>query len=138
MKPLQFIVAFMLISCQSIDKNKSDFADIQLGMTKAEVISATGAPYWSDRKRGEDRWIYYMNPKTREDERVVYFHNNKVVRKGERIKPILSAEEMEQIKRQRTKTKPYKPKLSEEQLEKIIKKEIEQKTKKKTKRFEKI
>ena len=125
MKLLLIGLCLLIVSCSSRDKRQEEFKNIEIGMVKSEVLDVAGPPYWSDRKNNEDRWIYYMDPEDKDTERIVYLKNNKVVRKGLRELPLLSAEEMEAIKKERPDLKPHKPSVSEEELREIIKKEIE-------------
>lgn len=128
-----------IIACSSSNQRQLEFQKIQIGMVKSEVIATAGPPYWSDRKQGQDRWIYYMNPKDREIERVVYFEDGRVVSKGLRKKPLLSAEEMEAIKADPVNPRPHKRKVSDKELKKIIKKELQKSKKTKApNQFEKI
>ena len=107
-----------------------EFSSIQIGMAKSEVLEVAGPPHWSDRYKEFDRWTYYMKPENKQTERVVYFKNGKVFQKGERIRPLLTAEEAEVLKQPRPKEqKIFKPKLNEQQLRKVIKKEIKKKKK---------
>ena len=138
MKPLLFLLFFLVAACSSQQTRIEEFNSIQLGMVKSDVIAKAGAPYWSDRKKGQDRWIYYMNPKDREQEKVVYFEDGKVVAIGARKKSTLSADEMDAIKEKKIKTKPHKRKYSDKELKQIIKKELKKSKKKSETKFEKI
>ncbi len=102
-----------------------------MGMVKSEVLQLAGPPHWSDRWQGHDRWIYYMKPEDRQTERVVYFRQGKVVLTGERIQPVLSAQEMDELKKPRLKksSKEFQPSLSEDELREAIKKEIKKQNK---------
>lgn len=124
---LALLCSLLLTACSSKDWREREFNSIELGMSKSEVLDQAGPPHWSDRYDGYDRWIYYMNPERKHQERVVYFKQGVVIQKGLKEKPFLSAEEMEEVKAPRIKTKPYKRKYSDEQLKKIIKKEIQKK-----------
>ena len=135
---LIFTVLFIVVGCSTPDR-KSEFAAIEIGMVKSEVLDAAGPPHWSDRQsigdHSYDRWFYYMEPEARQAERVVYFLKGKVFQKGERIKPALSAEEMEEIKKPRVKKpKAFTPSMSEEELRQAIKKEIKKQEKKNPKK----
>ena len=133
-KAFLLILIFMASACSSSQWRQQEFSDIRMGMKKSEVIEVAGPPHWSDRYRGLDRWAYYLEPGDRQTERVVYFKDGKVLQKGERNKPLLSAEEADSIKEPRpAKQKPFKPSMTEDQLRKEIKKEIKKakKTKKK-------
>ncbi len=132
---------FVFSACSVTNNRKAEFAAIEMGMVKSEVLEVAGPPHWSDRWKGHDRWIYYMVPEDRQTERVVYFRGGKVVLTGERIKPLLTAEEMDSLKEPRLKesTKNFQPSMNEEELRKAIKKEIEKEDKKKPKpKFEKL
>ncbi len=137
---LIIILVFALVACASPNERRlEDFEAIKTGMIKADVLEVAGPPHWSDRWQDHDRWMYYMVPDDRQTERVVYFKNGKVVLTGERIKPLLSAEEMDELKKPRSsqKNKDFKPSMSEDELRKAIKKEIEKQNKgKKKPKFE--
>ena len=112
---------------------------IEIGMSKSEVLDVAGPPHWSDRYDGYDRWTYYMNPIRKQQEKIVYFRQGLVIQKGLKEKPLLTAEEMEEIKKPRVKTKPYQRKYSDEQLRGLIKQEIRKESqKKKTKKASKL
>jgi outer membrane protein assembly factor BamE (lipoprotein component of BamABCDE complex) len=135
---INVLILSLLVSCQSPQKRIDEFNKVHIGMVKSEVIAVAGHPYWSDRKMGQDRWIYFMNPKDREDERIVYFENNKVVEMGLRNQSLFSADELEQIKSQNTKQNTYKIKFSDKELKIILQKEVEKNEKKLPENFEKI
>ena len=126
----------VLAGCNLVEIREREFGNIEKGMTKSEVLGVAGSPHWSDRKRGQDRWFYRINPHDRETERIVYFENNKVVGKGHRKN--LSPDDKEKPKAGSTHSKPHKPSVSEEELRRLIKEEIKKKSKSKTKKFEKI
>ena len=131
-----FMIVLLIIgsACSSKDRRKNEYRKITMGMSKSEVLDTAGTPDWSDRRQGHDRWIYYLNPIRKEQERLVYFKDGVVVYKGDRIKPQLSAEEMDAIKKPRIQTKPFKRSYSKKQLRRLIKKSIqEDKAKKKEK-----
>lgn len=138
MRPLLIISLLAYTACSSKDKIQKEFNAIEIDMVKSEVLEVAGPPYWSDRKDGQDRWIYYLKPEDKSTERVVYFEDNKVVAKGLKKKARLSAEEMESIKADRPPKVIYKRKVSDEQLRNIIKKEVQKEEKKKKNNFEKI
>ena len=134
MKILFLIFSLLLLTtltaCQQAKKRHQEFSSIEMGMLKSEVLDVAGSPHWSDRHMNMDRWIYYLEPGKKQTERVVYFKNGQVFQKGQRIKPLLSAEEMEDIKKPRSpRTTEFQPSMDEEQLRRVIKKEI-QKSKK--------
>lgn len=125
-----------LTSCQT--DRVAEYDAVEIGMAKSEVLDIAGPPHWSDHTEGHDRWIYYMKPETRQQERIVYFQHGMVVKKGLREKPVLTAQEMEEIKKPRQKKIMFKPKYTDEQLKKIIKKEIKQKGREEKENFEPI
>ena len=138
---LSALILLVLLGCNSAEKRKMEFEKIELGMIKSEVLEVAGPPFWSDRSNGMDRWIYYMEPDTKQIEKVVYFKEGRVFQKGVRQKPTLTAEEMEEVKKPRVKStnvKPYERKYSDDELKKIIKKEIKKQKPKKSKKLEKI
>ena len=138
MRKLLISTSLLLASCQLWTTRQDEFNQVQIGMTKPEVIEVLGSPSWSDRKEGEDRWIYFLDPQDRSSERLVYFKEGIVSRKGLRDKPTLTAEEMEAIKKDRPKTYTHQPSVSENELRKIIKKEIEKQEGPKKENFEKL
>lgn len=143
MKVLRWIIPLLVItSCNSVGRRTQEFEKIELGMVKSEVLDVAGPPFWSDRYEGMDRWIYYMEPNTKQIEKVVYFKEGQVFQKGYREKPTLSAEEMEEIKKPRVKTstdeKTFTPKYSDEELRQIIKKEINKQQPKKETNLKKL
>jgi outer membrane protein assembly factor BamE (lipoprotein component of BamABCDE complex) len=112
-----------------------------MGMVKSEVLAVAGSPHWSDRWNNHDRWIYYMKPEDKQTERIVYFKKGRVVLTGERIKPALTAEEMDGLKKPKPtpQARDFEPSLSEDELRKVIKKEIRKQNKTKEKpQFETI
>ena len=111
-----------------------------MGMSKSKVLEVAGPPHWSDRHAGMDRWIYYMKPEDKQTEKVVYFRQGQVFQKGQRIKPVLTADEMDEINQPKPPTlKKFKPSMSESQVREAIKKEMrKQKKKKKNHKFESI
>lgn len=130
-------ILLLLTACQtSSERLIKEYEAIQLGMNKSEVLHVAGNPAWSDRMDGQDRWIYYLNPQDQSSEQIVFFENGKVVSKGPRNKPELSAEEMDQLKE--NELAPHKPKYSDEELKSILKKEVEREKSKKHDHFEKI
>lgn len=132
MRTLWVLVLFFLGACATPnERRQAEFDSIKVGMTKFEVIDKAGPPHWSDRWKGHDRWMYYMVPDDRQTERVVYFKEGQVVLTGERIQPLFSAEEVEEIKKPRVskKAQDFKPTYNEEQLREVIKKEIEKENK---------
>jgi outer membrane protein assembly factor BamE (lipoprotein component of BamABCDE complex) len=137
---LVFIFLIVLNACATGDFREREFEEISIGMVKSEVLQTAGPPHWSDRNKGLDRWFYYMKPEDRQTERVVYFRKGRVVQKGERMKPLLTAEEVEELKDPpRKQQKPFKMKYTEDQLRQVIKKEIEKEEGKKTPpKFEEI
>lgn len=142
MRSLVFLSLLLILNnCSTQQKRVEEFEAIRIGMLKSEVLHTAGAPHWSDRYHDLDRWIYYLKPKDRQTERVVYFRNGKVVLKGERIKPTLTAEEAEAIKQPKppTTTSSFKPSMTEEEVRAAIKKEIKKKEgKKKQPHFEEL
>ena len=130
----------VFIGCSSAEKRAQEFNNIEMGMSKSKVLEVAGPPHWSDRQAGMDRWIYYLKPEQRQTERVVYFRHGQVFQKGQRIKPLLSADELDQVNTPRApKVKKFKPSMSEAQVREAIKKEMrKQKKKKKTHKFESI
>lgn len=124
---ISILLLCFLASCHTLNDRRQDFALVKRGMTKPQVMDTLGSPSWSDRKQGEDRWIYFLDPHDRSTERIVYFRKGTVSRKGLRDKPPLSAEEMEQVKADRPLQMEHTPRLNEEQLREVIKKEIEKK-----------
>ncbi len=138
MRILLISTFLLLMSCQLWTSRQDEFNDVQLGMTKPQVIEVLGSPSWSDRKNGEDRWIYFLDPQNRSSERLVYFKKGVVSRKGLRDKPMLTAEEMDALKKERPQSFTHKPSVSEKELRKIIKKEIEKKEGSQKENFEKL
>lgn len=135
MRSLLILLLLVSAGCASVkEKRVQEYEAIEIGMVKSQVIDLAGPPYWSDRKDGQDRWIYYMEPEDKSTERIVYFEDNKVVAKGLRKKPFLSADEMEEVKKDRPKKVIYKQKVSDKELRRIIKKDIEKAEKKKKKK----
>jgi outer membrane protein assembly factor BamE (lipoprotein component of BamABCDE complex) len=130
-------VCFLLISCQLFTSREEEFGQVEIGMSKAQVIETLGSPSWSDRKNEEDRWIYFLDPHDRNSERIVYFQNNLVVRKGLRDEPALSAEERDSLKEPRPVNYQIQPRGKDE-LRKSIKKEVEKQTPPVEYKFEKI
>ena len=122
-----------LVSCNLVETREQEFESIKKGMTKSEVLGAAGSPHWSDRKDGQDRWLYYINPHDRNTEKIVYFENNKVIEKGYRKKMSPSAEETELLKAGSTHLGPHNPLPSEKELRELIKEEVKKKSKSKPK-----
>lgn len=139
MKYFLVLPLLLSLSCSVTTQRQKNFAAIQVGMLKSEVLDIAGTPYWSDRKKNQDRWFYYINPEDKDTERVVYFRHNKVIQKGLRQKSLLTAEEMEQVKVEPTQPKSHQPSISDQELRQMIRKEIKkQDKKKKNDNFEKI
>ena len=138
MRNLLIFTSFLLMSCQLWSTRQDEFNQVHVGMTKPEVIKVLGSPSWSDRKDNEDRWIYFLDSHDRTSERLVYFKQGLVSRKGLRDKPSLSAEEMEALKKERLRSYTHKPSVSEKELRRIIKKEIEKKEGSQKENFEKL
>lgn len=135
---LAIMVFLGVTGCSTPSAREHEFDKIQLGMLKSEVLDVAGPPKWTDRQNSQDLWIYLMKSNDRESERIVYFENGKVVQTGLRNKPALTAEEEENLKNPRPKDIHFKPSMSEDQLRKEIKKEIEKKNPQKPEKFEKI
>lgn len=138
MRILLISTSLLLMSCQLWISRQDEFDSVQVGMTKPEVIEALGSPSWSDRKNGEDRWIYFLAPHDRSSEKLVYFKKGVVSRKGLRDKPTLTAEELDALKKERPQPYSHKPSVSENELREIIKKEIEKKEGSQKENFEKL
>ncbi len=117
---------FFLVSCNLIETRKQEFRNIKKNMTKSQVLGVAGSPHWSDRKGDHDRWFYYIDPHDRNTERVVYFKNNKVIKKGYRKKP---SEGPKLLKKDSVRSGSDEPIPSEEELRELIKKEIRKKSK---------
>ena len=127
---IQWTVVFCLFlsGCSLTEIREREFSSIKKGMTKSQVLSAAGSPHWSDRKSGQDRWFYRINPHDRKTERVVYFEHNRVVHKGKRKNILPPQESIEPSKKNTFHHQSYQrkhtPSVSEEELRKQIKKEI--------------
>lgn len=132
------VFILVLVGCASPHPPDDEFNKISLGMLKSEVLDVAGTPRWTDRHKGQDVWIYLMKPNDRSSEQLVYFEDGKVVQKGTRNTPALTADEMDSIKNDSGKPITYKPSLSEEELRKVIKKEVEEKNPPKKEKFEKL
>ena len=130
----------LLVGCQSSHRRQNEFNSIEMGMRKRDVLNIAGNPRHTDRKSGTDRWYYYLIQDDPESQRVIHFKNSKVIYKGQRTEPRLTAEEADSIKAPRdTKIQPYIRSLSDKELKDLIKKDLRKKTKKKIKpRFEEI
>lgn len=128
-----FLFLGLLVQCSStIERRRAEFEAVKIGMVKSEVLDVAGPPFWSDHNDGFDRWIYYMEPEGRQSEKIIYFQNGTVVRKGLREKPVLTAEEMEEIKKPKPeKMKPFTPTYNQKELRKVIKKAVDKEEKKK-------
>ncbi len=127
MKLFSLIIFLLILThCSHSEYSRRlEFESIKMGMVKSEVLDSAGPPHWSDRNKGMDRWFYYLEPGDRQTEKVVYFKEGRVFRKGLRDQPLLTAEEAEEIKRPKVPLpKPFKPSMTEKQLRKAIKKEI--------------
>lgn len=106
-------------------------------MRKRDVLDLAGNPRFTDRKKGIDRWYYYLEPERPSSIREVHFRDNIVIYKGKRIQPDLTVEEEEAVRA--PKPKPYIKSMSDEELKGLIKKELKKEKKKKKKpRYEKI
>lgn len=134
-----WLLLISLAACHTLNDRRQDYARVDVGMSKPQVMDTLGPPSWSDRRKGEDRWIYFLDPHDRTTERIVYFRDGIVTRKGPRDAPKLTAEEMEEIKAERPLEMDHQPSLSDEELKKVIKKEIEEKEgRQKPSQFEKL
>ena len=138
-----WIFLFIVLGCQSKPPVKQAFQELKLGALKGDVLETMGSPVRSTRKKGVDRWYYYLTPEASKSIRVLHFKKGVLVYKGEPVKPLLTADEMEEIKQQYKhqgqgkKIKPFKRSVSDKQLKKIIKKEIKGESKKNS-RFEEL
>lgn len=89
-------------ACQTSAKTKiENLSKVQKGMDKAQVLDVTGfGPRYSDRKAGQDRWIFEVFPDRVESATVqkeVRFEEGKVVYVGEVQKPVISAAEQDKL-----------------------------------------
>lgn len=135
------IFSFVFIGCQSRQPSQL-FEQLALGMLKGDVLETLGSPVRSTRKNSIDKWYYYMEPENPKSLKVLHFKNSRLAYKGDPIKPLLTAEEMEEIKKQYkrqgqgNKPKPFKRSVSDKQLKEMIKKEMKSENKKS--RFEEL
>ncbi len=129
------IIFISTVRCVSdYEQRKAEFDAVEIGMVKSEVLDIAGPPHWSDHKHDHDRWIYYMKPEGRQSEKIIYFRKGVVVRKGLREKPVLTPEEMDEIKKPKPiKPKPFTPTYTKEELRKVIKKAVDEEEKRKPK-----
>lgn len=123
----------MIMGCSSAERRTQEFNEIEIGMVKSRVMEVAGPPHWSDRHAGMTRWIYYLKPEDKQTERVVYFRHGKVFQKGQRIKPVLTAEERDEINRPRSKIHSFQPSMTEAQMREAIKREVRKEKKRKEK-----
>lgn len=74
-----------------------DFARLQPGMEKADVLDIMGSPQRTQRWHGMDRWtyIYYQNVARQEKE--VHFADGRATYVGGKYEPPVSAEEQDRI-----------------------------------------
>lgn len=132
---------FIFVGCQSRQPAQA-FGRLKLGLLKGDVLAIMGSPARSTRKKGIDRWYYYMEPENPNSLKVLHFDQSRLIYKGDPIKPLLTAEEMEEIKKQYNhqgqgkKPKPFKRSVSDKALKEMIKKEM--KSEKKKSRFEEL
>lgn len=87
--------ALALTACQT--SRLKEFESVKLGMTKSEVLEATGNPTVTRRWQGKDRWIYKFAADDIESVREVHFENGSAVYVGEKVKPAVSAAEQDRL-----------------------------------------
>lgn len=102
LKAFSFCSFLAFVACQTSPKTQLERLDsVQVGMDKAQVLDTIGAgPRKSERKSGQDRWIYEVFP-DREgsitEQREIRFENGKVVYRGAVQKPAISAAEQDRL-----------------------------------------
>lgn len=91
---LTALACVSLTACQT--PRHKEFAQIQDGMLKDDVVQAAGSPTRTQRWQGKDRWIYvyYPDGKT-QDVKEVHFTEGKVTYKGVPVTPEVSAEDQD-------------------------------------------
>lgn len=134
----RLITLFLLAGCQLAISRTEEFNQVRVGMSKQDVIETLGSPSWSERKEGEDLWIYFLDPQDRSKEKIVYFADGMVVGKGDRKTPAITAEEADALKEPRSTPYRHTPSLSEKELRESIKKEVEKQNPKPKYKFEKL
>lgn len=97
-----FALVALASGCQTPNKTKiANLEKVQIGMDKAQVLDTTGfGPRYSDRRDGQDRWIFEVYPNRVESatvEKEVRFQEGKVVYVGGVQKPSISAEEQDRL-----------------------------------------
>ena len=90
---LALIGALNLSGCGTVASK--DLSNIKMGMTKAEVIDATGGPNRKFREEGKDHWVYQMSHDQKDWSQVISFANGKVVKIGKPFTKDQAAQELE-------------------------------------------
>ncbi len=99
MKPIAaalaaFACGFLSAGCQT--PRHKEFALIQEGMLKDDVVEAAGNPTRTRRWRGKDRWIYVYHPGgDAQDVKEVHFTDGKVTYAGAPLEPEIPADEQD-------------------------------------------
>jgi hypothetical protein len=69
-------------------------------MEKDEIIDQAGGPNVSRRWKGKDRWIYNFKTPDGRQTREVHFEEGRAVYVGDKVVPLVSAEEQDRINEQ--------------------------------------
>lgn len=91
-----------MLACQTTSTTKIENLDkVTVGMDKAQVLDVTGfGPAQSERKAGQDRWIFEIFPSRTESVSVskeVRFQDGKVIYVGDVQKPSITAEQQDKL-----------------------------------------
>jgi outer membrane protein assembly factor BamE (lipoprotein component of BamABCDE complex) len=86
---------FAVLACQT--SRAKEVQGIHVGMAKDQVLEAAGNPTRTDRKSGQDRWMYVIPEETQDAVTEVRFTEGRVTYVGAPLLPKISAEEQDKL-----------------------------------------
>lgn len=89
------IILFLLLNSCATNMSQQ-FARIQVGMEKDQVLALMDSPQRTQRWKGQDHWTYIFYDKDIRQEKEVHFDLGKAVYVGDHQEPAISAENKDQ------------------------------------------
>jgi outer membrane protein assembly factor BamE len=86
---------FMTVGCAT--NQKDQFAKVQIGMEKNDVLGLLDSPQRTQRWHGMDRWTYIFYDADNRIEKEIHFLEGKANYAGDVFKPEISAEKQDEI-----------------------------------------